>query len=158
MPNFTQVSKLEEKKTALEAQVEILMYENENLKSTVSKQINELQMYQKGSLTQDQTASLLQELKILEEKLDNAQKGKSFFKEQWGKAVREIHRMKVDHQQAMQVQIKNSKDELKNVEYVLHICFNFTLVQSDIIPSIVVKLNVKFWLKFDRKPKFSSLK
>lgn len=113
-----QVTKLEEKKAALEAQVEMLLYENENLKSSINKQTDELQIYQKGSLTQDQTASLLQELKILEEKLDNAQKGKTFFKEQWGKAVREIHRMKVDHQQAMQVQIKNSKEELKNVEYV----------------------------------------
>lgn len=110
-----QISKLEEKKTALEAQVEILMYENENLKLSISKQTNELQVYQKKSLTQDQTASLLQELKILKEKLDNAQKGKSFFKEQWGKAVREIHRIKIDHQ----VQIKNNKEELKNVEYVL---------------------------------------
>ncbi|XP_072746567.1 centrosomal protein of 120 kDa isoform X2 [Anoplolepis gracilipes] len=112
----SKITKLEEKKTALEAQVEILLYENETLKSSTSKQADELQMYQKASLTKDQTASLLQELKILEEKLDNAQKGKSFFKEQWGKAVREIHKMKVDHQQAMQVQIKNSKEELKNVD------------------------------------------
>ncbi|KMQ91887.1 centrosomal protein [Lasius niger] len=112
----SKITKLEEKKTALEAQVEILLYENETLKSSTSKQADELQMYQKASLTKDQTASLLQELKILEEKLDSAQKGKSFFKEQWGKAVREIHKMKVDHQQAMQVQIKNSKEELKNVD------------------------------------------
>ncbi|XP_019885597.2 centrosomal protein of 120 kDa isoform X2 [Camponotus floridanus] len=115
--DFTsKIIKLEEKKTALEAQIEILLYENETLKSSTSKQADELQMYQKASLTTDQTASLLQELKILEEKLDNAQKGKSFFKEQWGKAVREIHKMKVDNQQAMQVQIKNSKEELKNVD------------------------------------------
>ncbi|XP_014474647.1 PREDICTED: centrosomal protein of 120 kDa-like isoform X2 [Dinoponera quadriceps] len=113
---MSKVSKLEEKKSALEAQVEILMYENESLKLSISKLTNELQMYQKGSLTQDQTASLLQELKVLEEKLNNAQKGKSFFKEQWGKAVREIHRMKVDHQKTMQDQIKNSKEELKNVD------------------------------------------
>ncbi|XP_029165522.1 centrosomal protein of 120 kDa-like isoform X2 [Nylanderia fulva] len=113
----SKIIKLEEKKTALEAQVEILLFENETLKSSTSKQADELQMYQKASLTKDQTASLLQELKILEEKLDNAQKGKSFFKEQWGKAVREIHKMKVEHQHAMQVQIKNSKEELKNVEH-----------------------------------------
>ncbi|XP_032673592.1 centrosomal protein of 120 kDa-like isoform X2 [Odontomachus brunneus] len=107
------VSKLEEKKTALEAQVEILMYENENLKSSISKQTNELQTYQEKSLTQNQTTSLLQEIKILKEKLDNTQKGKSYFKEEWGKAVREIQRMKIDHHQ---VQIKNSKEELKNVD------------------------------------------
>lgn len=99
--------------------MELLLYENENLKMSMSKQTHELQIYQKASLTQDQTASLLQELKVLEEKLDNAQKGKSFFKEQWGKAVREIHRMKVDNQHAMEVQIKNSKEELESVEYVV---------------------------------------
>ncbi|XP_012528334.2 LOW QUALITY PROTEIN: centrosomal protein of 120 kDa [Monomorium pharaonis] len=112
----SKVTKLEEKKLAVEAQVEILSYENENLKSSISKQMDELQMYQKGSLTQDQTASLLQEVKILEEKLDNAQKGKEFFREQWSKAVRELHRMKVDYQEAMQVQIKNSREELLSAD------------------------------------------
>lgn len=116
---FVQITKLEENKAALEAQLKVVMRENENLKLLMNKQIEELQMYQKGSLTQDQTTSLLQEVKLLEEKLENARKGKLFFKEQWAKAVREIHRMKVDYQQAMQVQIKNSKEELKNVEYVL---------------------------------------
>ncbi|XP_011693780.1 PREDICTED: centrosomal protein of 120 kDa-like isoform X3 [Wasmannia auropunctata] len=112
----SKVTKLEEKKLALEAQVEILSYENENLKSSISKQMDELQIYQKGSLTQDQTASLLQEVKILEEKLDNAQKGKEFFRGQWSKAVRELHRMKVDYQQAMEVQIKNNREELMSAD------------------------------------------
>ncbi|KAG5321241.1 CE120 protein, partial [Pseudoatta argentina] len=112
----SKIAKLKEKKVALEAQMEILSFENENMKSSISKQMDELQMYQKASLTQDQTASLLQEVKILEEKLDNAQKGKEFFREQWGKAVRELHRMKVDYQQAMQVQIKNSREELMSAD------------------------------------------
>jgi len=117
------VTKLEEKKIALEAQVEILSYENENLKSSISKQMDELQMYEKGSLTQDQTASLLQEVKILEEKLDNTQKGKEFFREQWVKVVRELHRMKMDYQQTMQIQIKNSREELMSAEYVILILY-----------------------------------
>lgn len=82
----------------------------------VSKQAEELETYQKGSLTQDQTANLLQELKTLEEKLQNAQESKSFFKQQWAKAVREIHLIKMEHQQAIQVQIKNSKEQLQNLE------------------------------------------
>lgn len=125
-----QIAKLEEKKIALEAQVEILSYENENLKSSISKQMDELQMYQKGSLTQDQTASLLQEVKILEEKLDIAQKGKEFFREQWGKAVRELHKMKVDYQQAMEVQIKNSREELMSAEYVIIFLTNFVCTRN----------------------------
>lgn len=134
-----QVTKLEEKKIALEAQVEILSYENENLKSSISKQMDELQMYQKGSLTQDQTASLLQEVKILEEKLDNAQKGKEFFREHWGKAVRELHKMKVDHQQAMQVQIKNSREELLSAEYVVTFLTNFCTRNSTSVKTLMEK-------------------
>lgn len=100
----------------LEGKVEPLQLENNKLRKIVSQQTEELDIYQKGYLTQDQTASLLQDLKGMEEKLNNVQKSKSFFKEQWGKAVREIHRMKMEHQQAVEVQIKNSKEELKNIE------------------------------------------
>lgn len=92
--------------------------ENERLQLLVAKQAEELEIYQKGSLTQDQTANLLQELKTLEEKLQNALESKSFFKEQWARAVREMHRMKIEYQQAIHVQIKNSKEELENLEYV----------------------------------------
>lgn len=103
----------------LEAKVESLRFENEKLDRLASKQAEQLQACRKGTLTQDQTASLIQDVKTLEQKLENVQKSKSFFKEQWGRAVREIHRMKMEHQQALEVQIKTSKDELKNLEYVL---------------------------------------
>lgn len=119
--NTLQINILEKRKTALEVQEEQLSIENERLQSLVTKQSEELENYQKGSLTQDQTANLLQELKTLEEKLQNAQENKSFFKEQWAKAVREIHRIKMEHQQAIQIQIKNSKEELQNLEYVHYI-------------------------------------
>ena len=109
------VKYLEDQKVVLELQLEPLRRENENLKQVVNKQAEKLQIYEKGSLTQDQTASLLQELKSLEEKLMNAQKSKSYFKEQWGKAMREIHMMKMENQQAIELQIKSSKEELKNI-------------------------------------------
>jgi len=131
-----QIAKLEEKKVALETQMEILSYENENMKSSISKQMDELQIYQKASLTQDQTASLLQEVKILEEKLDNVQKGKEFFREQWGKAVRELHRMKVDYQEAMQVQIKNNREELMSAEYVIY----YSIILINLIIGILFRL------------------
>ncbi|XP_060817242.1 centrosomal protein of 120 kDa isoform X1 [Bombus pascuorum] len=113
---MAKIDALEKRKTALEIQTEQLNTENEKLQLVVSKQSEELETYQKGSLTQDQTANLLQELKTLEKKLQNAQESKSFFKEQWAKAVREIHRMKMEHQQAIKVQIKNSKEELQNLD------------------------------------------
>ncbi|XP_076620129.1 rha isoform X1 [Colletes latitarsis] len=110
------INALEKRKTALETQVEQLSTENERLQLFVTKQSEELEIYQKGSLTQDQTTNLLQELKVLEKKLQNALESKSFFKEQWAKAVREIHRMKTEYQQAIKVQIKNSKEELQNLD------------------------------------------
>lgn len=111
-----QLSISEDQKNLLEAKVEPLQLENNKLRKIISEQGEELEVYQKGSLTQDQTATLLQELKGMEEKLNNVQRSKSFFKEQWGKAVREIHRMKIEHQQAVKVHIKNSKEELENIE------------------------------------------
>ncbi|KAF3429867.1 hypothetical protein E2986_10034 [Frieseomelitta varia] len=125
------INVLEKRKTALETQSEKLNAENERLQLLVSKQSEELETYQKGSLTQDQTANLLQELKTLEEKLQNAQENKSFFKEQWAKAVREIHRMRIEYQQAMQVQIKNSKEELQNFDLEEILCADSTALTND---------------------------
>ncbi|KAK2575418.1 hypothetical protein KPH14_008330 [Odynerus spinipes] len=122
---------LEEKNTALEAKIEPLCIENEKLRQMVTKQAEELEVYQKGSLTQDQTATLLQELKTLEEKYNNAQRNKAFFKEEWGKAVREIHRMKREHQQTIEIQIKNSKEELKNLDLEEILCADSTALTND---------------------------
>ncbi|OAD61183.1 hypothetical protein WN48_00502 [Eufriesea mexicana] len=128
---MTKINTLEKRKTTLETQIEKLTTENEKLQLLVSQQTEELETYQKGSLTQDQTANLLQELKTLEEKLQNAQESKSFFKEQWAKAVREIHHIKMEHQQAIQVQIKNSKEELQNLDLEEILCADSTALTND---------------------------
>ncbi|XP_043670067.1 centrosomal protein of 120 kDa isoform X2 [Vespula pensylvanica] len=121
----------EEKNASLEARIEPLSIENEKLRQMITKQAEELEVYQKGSLTQDQTATLLQELKTLEEKYNNAQHNKTFFKEEWGKAVREIHRMKREHQQTIEIQIKNSKEELKNLGLEEILCADSTALTND---------------------------
>ena len=107
---------LEEQNRNLISQVESLNEKKHELERIKTDQAEKLELYNKASLTQDQTASVLQQLKNLEEKLDNAQKSKSFFKEEWGKAVKEIHRIKMENQQALQSQIKSSKEELNNLE------------------------------------------
>lgn len=43
------------------------------------------------------------------EKLLEAQKSKAFFKDQWARALREVHRIKSDQQQNINVQIKKNK-------------------------------------------------
>ncbi|XP_029056561.1 centrosomal protein of 120 kDa-like isoform X1 [Osmia bicornis bicornis] len=122
---------LEKNKTTLEGEVEQLSAENERLQLLLTKQLEELESYQKGSLTQDQTANLLQELKILEEKLQNAQESKYFFKEQWAKAVREMHCMRREYQEARQVQIKNSKEELQNLDLEEILCTDTNALTND---------------------------
>ncbi|KAI4504421.1 hypothetical protein M0802_000892 [Mischocyttarus mexicanus] len=135
---------LEEKNTSLEARIEPLSIENEKLRQMLTKQVEELEAYQKGSLTQDQTATLLQELKTLEEKYNNSQRNKTFFKEEWGKAVREIHKMKREHQQTIEIQIKNSKEELKNLGLEKILCTDSTALTNDqiLLGQIQKEINV----------------
>ncbi|XP_043280435.1 centrosomal protein of 120 kDa-like [Venturia canescens] len=128
---LAKVNILHEQKSILEAELEPLRLENEKLDRLASKQAEELQICRKSTLTQDQTASLIQDVKALEQKLESTQKSKSFFKEQWGKAVREIHRMKMEHQQAIEVQIKTSKDELKNLDLEEILCADSSSLTND---------------------------
>lgn len=51
----------------------------------------------------------------MQEKLETANNSKLFFKEQWGRAVREIHRIKSEYTKNIQVQLKYRKDELKKL-------------------------------------------
>jgi centrosomal protein CEP120 len=53
--------------------------------------------------------------KSSEEKLESALKSKSFFKEQWARAVREVNRIKDEHQHHIQMQIKHKKEELRDM-------------------------------------------
>lgn len=51
----------------------------------------------------------------MQEKLETANNSKLFFKEQWGRAVREIHRIKSEYTKNIQVQLQYRKDELKKL-------------------------------------------
>lgn len=107
---------MEEQNRNLVSQIESLNVKNGELEKIRIEQADRLETYKKASLTEGQTTSVLQQLKNVEEKLDNAQKSKSFFKEQWSKAVKEIHRIKMENQEAIEFQIKSSKEELNNLE------------------------------------------
>ncbi|XP_071449702.1 centrosomal protein of 120 kDa-like [Hetaerina americana] len=92
-----------------------LQGENLTLKEKVKELEAEVDKLMKGSLTKYQTASLLSEVKSLQEKLDISEKSKMFFKEQWAKAVRESHRLKTENQESLQIQIRHNKEELKQL-------------------------------------------
>ncbi|XP_008207344.1 centrosomal protein of 120 kDa [Nasonia vitripennis] len=113
---------LEEQNRSLLSQIELLNEKNYELEKIRRDQNEKIEAHKKASLTEDQTTSVLQQLKNLEEKLDKAQRSKAFFKEQWSKAVKEIHMLKMENQQAVECQIRNSKTELDNLdlEEILH--------------------------------------
>ncbi|CAH4022855.1 unnamed protein product [Pieris brassicae] len=68
-----------------------------------------------SGLTKDQTASLIQELRCLEEKLESAVQSKAFFKEQWGRAVRELHLVKLATRRQMLTQLRHERRQLADV-------------------------------------------
>lgn len=107
---------MENQNRELQNMLDALKLENEKLSRLVKEQKEALEAHEKGSLSREQTATLLQDLKSMEEKLTTAQKSKTFFKEQWGKAVKDIHRMKLEQHRNVELQIKSSKEELKNLE------------------------------------------
>jgi centrosomal protein CEP120 len=51
----------------------------------------------------------------MEEKLEAALQSKAFFKEKWARAVREINRIKREHEQVLMIQIKHNEEELRNL-------------------------------------------
>lgn len=95
----------------LQLNVEQLQKQVELLKNNIKNTEKESQSRYSG-LTKDQTASLIQELRYLEEKLDSAVQSKAFFKEQWGRAVRELHLVKLATRKQMLSQLQQDRKQL----------------------------------------------
>ncbi|XP_047029333.1 centrosomal protein of 120 kDa-like [Helicoverpa zea] len=95
----------------LEVKVQQLQKQVELLKNNIKNTEKECESRYSG-LTKDQTASLIQELRYLEEKLDSAVQSKSFFKEQWGRAVRELHLVKLSTRRQMLTQLQEDRKQL----------------------------------------------
>lgn len=89
--------------------------ENANLKEMLTDLNEELNSMKKSSLSNQQTATLLQEVRCLEEKYMEAQKVKAYFKEQYAKAVKEIHQLKTEGQKTIQTQLQVKKEELSQL-------------------------------------------
>ncbi|KAJ8959177.1 hypothetical protein NQ318_022438 [Aromia moschata] len=63
----------------------------------------------------EKTSNLLEELRILEEKFEEAQNAKSYFKEQWRVAYEEIHQMKTDDIINIQNQLQQNREQLSQL-------------------------------------------
>ncbi|XP_026476879.1 uncharacterized protein LOC113382844 [Ctenocephalides felis] len=96
-------------KNELTEKIQNLQKENKRLQEQIAKQQEDYETIKKTSLNKEQTATLVHQLKTTYEKLLEAQKSKAFFKDQWARALREVHRIKSDQQQNINVQIKKNK-------------------------------------------------
>lgn len=92
-----------------------LQLENKQLKHVIDKQRDELETNKKSALTKEQTANLLQELRVLEEQFEDARRQKSYFKEQWKRAVKEIHELRTEEQKQLLNEIEQNKQELSQL-------------------------------------------
>ncbi|XP_063233661.1 centrosomal protein of 120 kDa-like isoform X2 [Bacillus rossius redtenbacheri] len=103
-------------RTQLEQRVADLQQELEVWKERARLREAELEEMKKIRLTQEQVTYLCQELKLAEGKLDAASKLKSFYKEQWCRAVKEILHVKTQNRQALHINItKNERNQLMNL-------------------------------------------
>lgn len=89
--------------------------ENECLQEIIDEQQVEIEKFKKSTLTNEQTGNLLQELRSLQEKYEELQRSKNYFKDQWKKSVREIHQLKTEGQSNIKKQIKTNLEELSNL-------------------------------------------
>lgn len=92
-----------------------LQFTNGQLQNVIEQQREELEANKKSALTKEQTTNLLQELRVLEEQFEEAQKQKSYFKEQWKKAVKEIHELRTEEQKQLLSEIEQNKQELSQL-------------------------------------------
>ncbi|XP_039758639.1 centrosomal protein of 120 kDa-like isoform X2 [Pararge aegeria] len=101
-----------------------------------------------SGLTKDQTASLIQELRCLEEKLDSAVQSKTFFKEQWGRAVRELHLTKLGARSRMLAELRaqrrliadNNLDPIEDLEVNTdHTHMDIKKLKDDFYVDIITK-------------------
>ncbi|XP_044759072.1 centrosomal protein of 120 kDa-like [Coccinella septempunctata] len=92
-----------------------LEIDNQALRDVVMQQNEQLRAHQKSALTKEQTTNLLQELRGLEERFEEAQVAKGFFKTQWKKAFEEVHELRTKDYKHLQAELKQSREELSNL-------------------------------------------
>ncbi|KAB0795519.1 hypothetical protein PPYR_12358 [Photinus pyralis] len=105
----------ESTKVALMSAISNLEYENKKLKHIIDDQRVEIEQIKKTALTKEQSTTLLQQLRGLEEKFEDTQKAKTYFKDQLKKAVREIHDLKSENQKQIKERIHSQRIELSQL-------------------------------------------
>ncbi|XP_071053912.1 centrosomal protein of 120 kDa-like [Onthophagus taurus] len=92
-----------------------LELDNEHLKNILAERICEIDEIKKFSLSNEQTANLLQDVRNLEEKYMEVLKVKNYFKEQYAKSAKEIHELKEEGRRNITSQLMVKKEELSQL-------------------------------------------
>lgn len=109
------LEKIRLEKSRLLDHISVLEEDKQKLGQVVRNKELEIEDMKRTTLTKEQTSNLLKELRNLEQQYRQEKTAKAFFKEQWQKAVREVHVLKSEDQKQIQMQIKKKKNELSQL-------------------------------------------
>lgn len=108
--DMTHRVKLEELKYR-ELEISKVAVEQENIKSQgVIKDLEDkIAEMKRTFLPREQLAGLFHDLRIVNQRLDDVQKSKLFYKEQWAKIIREVHKTKLENLHLIDCELRQSK-------------------------------------------------
>lgn len=93
----------------LELSKKAIEKENEQLRSRILTLEKECVEMKDNLFPKEQLVTLFQDMRLLNERYENAQKSKLFYKEQWAKLVREVHMLKSHSAQKYKDDVINRK-------------------------------------------------
>ncbi|XP_063233659.1 centrosomal protein of 120 kDa-like [Bacillus rossius redtenbacheri] len=111
-PEFDKESQWRRERTQLEQRVADLQQELEVWKERARLREAEHEETRKNKVMEESASHLVQELNTIEEKLDAALKLKSFYKQQWVHAVKEVLRLKTENQSSAQISVRREERDL----------------------------------------------
>ncbi|CAO1439755.1 unnamed protein product [Diamesa serratosioi] len=86
-----------------------LEVENNDLKTSITNLQSELQEVQRNMIPKQELEHLVQDMRMLNDKFETTLQSKLFYKEQWAKALRESHKIKIESIQRTKENILDSK-------------------------------------------------
>ncbi|XP_063708008.1 centrosomal protein of 120 kDa [Culicoides brevitarsis] len=93
----------------LELSTKALEKENDRLRSRIAALEKEASKMKENLFPKEQLVTLFQDMRLLNERYENAQKSKMYYKEQWAKLIREVHMLKSSSTEQFKDDVMNRK-------------------------------------------------
>ncbi|XP_014259329.1 centrosomal protein of 120 kDa-like isoform X2 [Cimex lectularius] len=108
------ISQIILEKNELERRLEIREKELARLEESLMTTSN-------SQISKSHTNGSHSDLKTLQQSLEQALQSKAFYKEQWGKATRELHKLKEEEQEKIKIEFQRNREELQTLGLVQEI-------------------------------------